>query len=394
VDSPRPNASTRVPFDAALLDGLLDDAGVDVLLATSKHNVQYLLGGYRSFFFDVIDAIGLSRYLPVFVYRKGKPEQSAFIGSWLDGYEIEHGKFWTPTVRTRSITGPDAMRHAIEHVRGLGPSVRRIGSETGFLPVDAQALLQQAFPDAVMVDATFPLERLRARKTPDELELLREASERVVASMLEVFERSAPGMTKADLVRELRRAEVSRDLAFEYCLITAGTSHNRAPSAQTLTEGDIISLDSGGNFHGYVGDLCRMGILGNPDAELHDLLSGIEEIQQAARRPIRPGVRGGDLMDAGQSLVDASLHKSYLDFTVHGLGLITHEAPRLTTTGPVPYPAYDQDRRLEAGMVVSIETTMQHPTRGFIKLEDTVAVTEDGPVGYGDAGRGWNRARA
>ena len=47
---------------------------------------------------------------------------------------------------------------------------------------------------------------------------------------------------------------------------------------------------------------------------------------------------------------------------------------------------------LPAGMVVSIETTLQHPKRGFIKLEDTVAITADGHEAYGDRGRGWNRA--
>ena len=45
-----------VPFDTARLDRLMDDAGMDVLLATSKHNVQYLMGGHRAFFFDVLDA--------------------------------------------------------------------------------------------------------------------------------------------------------------------------------------------------------------------------------------------------------------------------------------------------------------------------------------------------
>jgi Xaa-Pro dipeptidase len=43
-------------------------------------------------------------------------------------------------------------------------------------------------------------------------------------------------------------------------------------------------------------------------------------------------------------------------------------------------------------MVVSVETTMLHPKRGFIKLEDTVVVTDAGHQGLGDAGRGWNRA--
>ncbi len=43
-------------------------------------------------------------------------------------------------------------------------------------------------------------------------------------------------------------------------------------------------------------------------------------------------------------------------------------------------------------MVISIETTMSHPRRGFIKLEDTVLVTDDGYEALGDTARGWNKA--
>ena len=62
-----------IPFDQARLDRLMDEAGLDVLVATSKHNVQYLLGGYRFIFFSAMDAIGHSRYLPVVIYEKGRP---------------------------------------------------------------------------------------------------------------------------------------------------------------------------------------------------------------------------------------------------------------------------------------------------------------------------------
>ena len=73
------------------------------------------------------------------------------------------------------------------------------------------------------------------------------------------------------------------------------------------------------------------------------------------------------------------------------MGLVSHEAPRLTATGPVPYDAYDATRPLETGMVVSVETTLQHPKRGFIKLEDTIVVTDTGFDIYGEGARGWNR---
>jgi Xaa-Pro aminopeptidase len=388
----RSNSIKPVPFDAARLDALLEDAGIDVLVATSKHNVQYLLGGHRSFFFDYMDAIGMSRYLPILVYRRGKLEHTAYIGTRLEQWERELDLFWPPTVDTSTWVSTDAMRLAVAHVRGLGDGIRTIGIESAFLPADCYAVIRQGLSNCEVADALFPLERLRARKTPQELTLLREASERVVASMLAVFRTCAPGDTKRELAERMRRHQVGSGLTFEYCLITAGTGLNRAPSDQRLQASDILSLDSGGNYRGYIGDLCRMGILGEPDAELEDLLSAIEEIQQAARKPIRAGARGGDIFAVGEGLLARLPHRAYTEFLAHGMGLVSHEAPRLTATGPVPYPGYDADRGLENGMVISIETTMVHPKRGFIKLEDTIAVTDDGYDGLGDTGRGWNRA--
>jgi Xaa-Pro aminopeptidase len=73
------------------------------------------------------------------------------------------------------------------------------------------------------------------------------------------------------------------------------------------------------------------------------------------------------------------------------MGIVSHEAPRLTASGPIPYPADDANAPLEAGMIISIETTLPHARRGFIKLEDTIAVTPDGYQAFGDGARGWNR---
>src|SRR3954451_8450513 len=88
--------SRPAPFDTGRLDALMDDAGLDVLLVTSKHNVQYLLGGHRAFFFDYMDAFGTSRYLPVLVYAKGQPEKSAYVMHGMEGYQHQVKPLWTP----------------------------------------------------------------------------------------------------------------------------------------------------------------------------------------------------------------------------------------------------------------------------------------------------------
>jgi len=380
------------PFDTALLDRLMDEADIDVLVATSKHNVQYLLGGHRAFFFESMDAMGLSRYLPVFVYQKGASQKAGFFGHRMEGFQNEVKPFWVSEVNTKSSGAVDVMEKAVDYLRRLVPNAKRIAVETAFIPLDSAAVLRKAFPNVELVDALFVLERLRARKTPQELEMLKIASDAVIDSMEAVFKNFGPGATKNELTEALRCEETQRGLIFDYCLIAAGSSLNRAPSDQRWEKGDVLSLDSGGNYHGYIGDVARMGVAGEPDAELVDLLAEVEAIEQASMKPIRSGVLGSEIYAAADAVLHKSKLHNHIHFLAHGMGLVSHEAPRLTNSGPVPYDAYDATRPLETGMVVSVETTLQHPRRGFIKLEDTVIVQPNGFEVYGDRIRGWNRA--
>ena len=391
VNAP-PSKALAIPFDHQRLDRLMDEAGIDVLLATSKHNVQYLLGGHRANFFDYMDATGVTRYLPVFIYAKGQPEKAAYIGHRLEGFQHQAKPLWTPETQTNTAGSVDAMQKAVDYMRKAGFKTKRIATEFGFLPYDASKVLRAGFPDADWVDGLFVMERQRVKKSAAELKMLKFASEAVLASMLATIAKTKPGTTKADTVETLRREETNRGLTFEYCLITCGTSMNRAPSDQKWEKGEIMSIDSGGNYHGYIGDICRMAIQGEPDAELNDLLAEIETIQRAGFKAVRPGAMGREIYAAASPLVAKSKQHNNLEFLAHGMGLVSHEAPRLTDHGPVPYPATDADIPLEVGEVVSVETTLKHPTRGFIKLEDTVVVTESGHEVYGEGARGWNKA--
>jgi Xaa-Pro aminopeptidase len=307
----------------------------------------------------------------------------------MEGYQNAVKPFWV-TEFIKGATSIDSMQKAVAYVKKSGVKANRIGVEMPFLPLDAADALRKDMPHAELVDSVFTLERLRARKTKEELAVLKEASEKVIASMLAVMTGHGPGTTKQELADALKREEVNRGLTFEYCLVTSGTSLNRAPSPQKWEQGEIMSLDSGGNFNGYIGDLARMAILGEPDAELEDMLGEIEAVQRAAFKVIKPGAMGGEIYEVAEARLKQSPIKANTDFLAHGMGLVTHEAPRLTGTGPVRYDGYDADKPLEEGMVVSVETTLQHPKRGFIKLEDTVVVTPNGHEIYGEGARGWN----
>src|SRR6202140_3985330 len=104
-------------------------------------------------------------------------------------------------------------------------------------------------------------------------------------------------------------------------------------------------------------------------------------------KPIRPGALGKEIYAAANAVLHKSKIHNHAHFLAHGMGMVSHEAPRLTNHGPVPYPAEYADMPLEAGMVVSVETTLLHPSRGFIKLEDTMVVIDTGHEIYGEGAR-------
>ncbi|WP_412048781.1 M24 family metallopeptidase [Hoeflea sp. Naph1] len=378
-----------LPYTFKQLDTAMEAAGLDALVATSKHNVRYLLGGYQFLFFAAMDAIGQSRYLPAFVYLRGEGDKTAYFANKMEAQEHQVAPFWVPEFRPDHWGSVDVMQAAADYLQKCGVASGRIGFESAFMPKDGYDALATALPQATIVDASMVLTRLRMIKSKPELDLLREATARISQSMQATILAAGEGSSKHEIIEQLRQEETKRGMAFEYCLLTLGDSHNRAGSDQTWNKGEVLSIDSGGNLHGYIGDICRMGVLGEPDSELVDLLAEVEAVQQAAFAKIAPGKTGAEMIAAGEAELRRGPNAAHNDFFAHGMGLISHEAPFLMTNHPVAYEGSDADMPFQPGLVLSVETTMHHPNRGFIKLEDTVIVTEDGYELFGADNRDW-----
>jgi Xaa-Pro aminopeptidase len=376
-------------FDTARLDRLMDDAGVDVVLACSPHNVQYLLGGYRFFMFAHGTVIGTSRYVPLLGYVRGAPERAFFIGCPLERGQQQNEPLWVPDVQLAAWTSRESSRLAAQALAARGLGNARVAVEPSFLSHDAREELN----GAQLVDGSGLLDELRAVKRPDELELIRAAADGIIGSMGAVFAVARPGITQTELAELMHVEEARRGLTFEYCLVNSGRSYNRAPdAASSWNAGELCCLDSGGSLRGYVGDMARMGWMGEPPARARELLAQVDAVQQGAREAIAPGRLGREVFAAAEAARAGCPDAAKLDFLAHGMGLISHEVPRLTSTGPVRYSADHADLPLEAGMVLSVETDLRDDEIGFVKLEDTIVVTDDGYEALGDELRGWNVA--
>ena len=208
----------KLPFDHEKLNALMENDGVDLLLASTKDNVRYLTGGYIFFFFAHKDAIGVSRYLPMLGYPKGDPGKAFYIGNAMEGWQHEVEPIWVPNIHNNQWHSQMTGSEAAAQIRGLGLETGTIAVEKCFLPADAFEALREGLPEATFVDALFILEELRAVKSPEELALLKQASDHIIASMVSVMESTPAGTATSDIAENIRREETSRGLEFEYCL--------------------------------------------------------------------------------------------------------------------------------------------------------------------------------
>lgn len=377
------------PFDLERLDGLMAEAGLDLLLATSRHNVRYLTGGYYLPTFKRLEPIGLSQYMPVVGIPRGRPDQAFYVGvSVPDVDEVQaleafgpmwvENRHWVHELRGRVAWA--VAEAAAGVVRKLGLAGARIGIERPFLPVEAFDVLRRELPEATFAEATDLLAKLRAVKSPREVDLLRQVHERAAEAIYATLQAGKPGETSRQVEARLELEMTSRGLHRIFTFAGIGPSFNRFPSDRTWDPGRIINVDTVAELEGYLSDLSRMASMGEAPSLALELFEGCLEVQRRVRDAIGPGVPCREIHRIGWESIRGNRWGELGNFIAHGLGLVSNELPVFNA---------DTDGVLEPGMVISIEAEYRHPEVGHVKLEDTVVVTSGGCQGLGDFGRDW-----
>ena len=386
-------SSVAIPFDSGSLDLLMLESGIDCILATSRHNVRYLLGGHYPHLFATGPTMGLGGYLSVVGYFREHNDLAFLVGNPLVGDTREAEatampELWISEMVTDLWSSKDAAAAAAALLERRRGSALVIGLEMSSLPAVAYQELALALTNATFVDATAVLEELRAVKTDEEISTLRQANIRTTQAIIATAHAKA-GVSKRHLLQRLRVEDATRDLSFHHGLIAVGPSLVRTPSDETWTSGASASIDHGAELNGYHGDVARMAILGQPSQELIALWREVSSVQSAAIATLRPGATGRVIFEAASAATTSCPHSEDMFFTAHGIGLNQHEAPRLTVDGFDAGPRSYVDRGVQAGMTVSIETQMKSRVFGLLKIEDSVVITTQGSRLLAEGGLDW-----
>ncbi len=143
-------------------------------------------------------------------------------------------------------------------------------------------------------------------------------------------------------------------------------------SDRVIERGDLVVVDIGGPLDsGYCSDSTRTYAVGSPsERDVASSYAALQEAQQAAVDAVRPGVTCEQVDRAARAVLEeAGLAEHFIHRTGHGIGLDVHEEPYITRGNDLP---------LEPGMTFSIEPGVYFEGRWGARIEDIVAVTDDG----------------
>jgi Xaa-Pro aminopeptidase len=381
-------------FDYGRATRLMKAAGIDLVLATSKHGVGYLSDYWHPVsdeYYVLWDttathktAVGLPRDEKRGAFLVAGASEATTI-QIMDPW-IKDRRFWGPGYYIQTWVDPldpapdpgDPMKVAADAIREKGLDAGVIAIEERFLGVRYAASLQKHLPRARLVDAEEVLWQLRMIKSPEEQRRLREACVRTGKAWLATVHAAETGMTQPELQKVFMKQCIDHGLEYERAYVIFGPAGlrlvNGSPAAGSieLKEGMYIRIDAQGKFEGYICNLSR--VVGH--GEMPAALKKAHEIERRLVvdmiPELKPGVRASDIRKKEIRLYDGTGYVPVVPYTGHGVGRVVHEPP---------YLALNDHTKMAPGMSVTLEPTICYSGRKgdiFVGMEDHFLVTESG----------------
>ena len=222
-------------------------------------------------------------------------------------------------------------------------------------------------------------------KSPEEIEIMRQASKIVATTLKEIAARVQPGMTTADLdaIAEKQIREMGATPSFKgyygfpasICSsINNEVVHGIPSRRKVIRAGDVLKVDTGAYYQGFHGDSCITIPVVEVTPEAAKLIRVAEETLYKGIEQVKAGAYLLDIAGAIQDHAEANGFRVVQEFTGHGVGQNLHEEPSVFNTRTYDLP----NVKLKAGMTLAIEPILNAGSRFTRILSDKwTAVTVD-----------------
>lgn len=253
--------------------------------------------------------------------------------------------------------------------------VSKVLFEDKRLTVEELNKLERNFPEAEFLPMGERLEKLRVVKSREEIAAVAAAQALAEEALCAILPLLSPERTETWVAAELERymkLHGAQEPSFEtICISGTKTSlpHGK-PEDRPLTRGGFLTMDFGCRLDGYCSDMTRTVCIGAATDEMKDVYNTVLKAQLAGVAAAKAGVLGKDVDKASRDVIEeAGFGKYFGHSTGHGCGLEVHEAPYFAPRAEMVIPA---------GAILSVEPGIYLPGRFGVRIEDLVAVTEDG----------------
>lgn len=219
------------------------------------------------------------------------------------------------------------------------------------------------------------VEQLRLIKTEDELAILQRAADIADETFEHICTYIRPGVSELDVANEMERYMRSlgaTQSSFDSIVASGvrGALPHGVASDKLIEEGELVTLDFGALYNGYISDITRTVAVGEPSEQMKEVYEIVLAAQKRGVEQIRPGMKASE---ADKVVRDVIVEKGYGEAfghsTGHGIGLEVHEMPALSSRN---------DTVLQCGMTVTVEPGIYLPGIGGVRIEDDIVLTETG----------------
>jgi len=347
---------------AGRLAAELRERELDVLLVVTQINVRYLTG------FTGTSGLAL-------IYAEEDRKHRFFTDFRYAGQSATQ----VPDAFHREIVTGDLLEAAVLALSPPGSAAGgRLGFDDASLTVKQHARLGELLGAAwELVPCAGAVERLRAVKDAGEIDRIRAASHLADEALRGVLEAGVVGRTERDVAieLELRMRRLGAEAPSFPSIVAAGAHGalpHAEPRAREIRRDALLTIDWGALHEGYCSDCTRTYATGERlSARAREVYELVLEAQELALAAAVAGPSGREVDGVARELIELAGHGEHFGHGLgHGVGMEVHEGPRLSRLA--------NEEPLRVGNVVTVEPGVYLPGRLGVRIEDLVAITEDG----------------
>lgn len=329
----------------------LQEKQIDALLITSSYNLEYASGFTGTTGLSVITK-DKAFFVTDFRYTEQAAKQAV-------GFEVIQNK------------GPifDEVAQIIKNEK-----ISQLGFEENYVTYATYQSINKLL-DCTLVPVTSLIEELREIKDDKEIALIQEAIQITEAAYDHILTYIKPGMTEIQVANELdffMREKGASGVSFDTIVasgVRSAMPHGVA-SDKVIEQGDMITIDFGCYYKGYISDMTRTFALGDPGEELKKIHQIVLDANLKVTQAAKAGVTGADLDKIARDYIsEHGYGEAFGHSTGHGIGLEVHEGPGIN---------FKNEKPLVVGNVITNEPGIYIPGLGGVRIEDDLLITEEG----------------